>query len=160
MSVLSGWGSDRRNRWHQHVADSATRSGGMKVPVRGAGTEPRVSHVGKRDSADGPGGWRYSLWTGRVGTLSREEAEQDRHRPMVPVAWGVETEPGWHRNLALFSVAAAAVAAWAWRASGMRRIALAVTAGVLALPLLSFGAVLGLARALRILERETEAGDA
>jgi hypothetical protein len=79
---------------------------------------------------------------------------------MVPVAWGVETEPGWQRDLVLFGVAAAAATAGASRASGMRRIALGFTAGLLVLPLLSFGAVLGIARALRRAERETRPGQA
>jgi hypothetical protein len=102
----------------------------------------------------------YSLWTGRVRALSREEADRLRSRPTVPVACGVETEPGWQRDLAFSSLAAAVAAAAAWRASGMRRIALGITAGLLALPLVSSGVILGLARALQALERETQGADA
>jgi hypothetical protein len=116
--------------------------------------------LGKRDSANVPGAWECSLWTGRVRTLSRAEADRERGRPRVPVAWGLETEPGWQRDLMLWSLASAMGAVAAWRANGKRRIALGITAGVLALPLVSFGVMLALARALQALERETEAADA
>jgi hypothetical protein len=119
----------------------------------------QVAEVPHGDRADALGGWEYSLRTRKVRVLSREEVERNARRPTVPVAWGVEAEPGWQRDIALASLAAAAVGAAAWRASGTRRIALGIVAGVLALPLLSLGVILGLARAVGRLEGETKVAD-
>jgi hypothetical protein len=98
---------------------------------------------------DGPPGWSYAPWRA-LRPLTQAEVDEEEAAPMVHVAFGLYTEPGWQRTMAVSAVLTIAAALGASRTHGFPKTALAVLAVIVALPMISMSAFVLLAAAAAI----------
>jgi hypothetical protein len=98
---------------------------------------------------DGPPGWSYSPWRA-PRPLTQAEVDEEEATPMVHVAFGLYTEPGWQRTMAVSAALTITAALGASRTHGFPKTALAVLAVIVALPMISMGAFVLLAAAASV----------